>query len=131
MLLSVTESKNIHSELIPQIATGFCGGLSRTNGICGAVSGAIMAINIVYGRKDPSVPVDGSYAKVREMLAGFEAKFGTTNCRQLIDCDLSVPEGRKKFQEYNLKEKCRGFTEEATRLALLILDGSAERAANG
>jgi len=120
VLLSVTESKNIHSELIPQIATGFCGGLSRTNGICGAVSGAIMAINIVYGRKDPSVPVDGS-----------DAKFGTTNCRQLIDCDLSVPEGRKKFQEYNLKEKCRGFTEEATRLALLILDGSAERAANG
>ncbi|MCK5542667.1 MAG: C_GCAxxG_C_C family protein [Desulfobacterales bacterium] len=52
------ESKNIQSELISKIATGFCGGISRTCCcICGAQSGAIMAINLFYGRSLPDEPV--------------------------------------------------------------------------
>jgi len=122
-LLSVAESKDVHSELIPRISTGFCGGLARTCGICGAVSGAIMAINLFYGRNLPNEPYDKSYIPVRKMLTTFENKFGSTNCKELIGLDLGTEEGLKKFLSENKVEQCKNFTEEATRIAMSIIEG--------
>jgi C_GCAxxG_C_C family probable redox protein len=118
----VAESKNIQSELIPKIATGFCGGISRTCGMCGAVSGAIMAINLFYGRGVPDESVETSYITVRKLIDLFESKFGSTNCKQLIGCDLGTEEGRHTFMSNNLIEQCRNYTEEATRMAMSIIE---------
>ena len=54
VLLAIAESQGIQSDLIPRIATGFCSGISRTGGMCGAVSGAIMGIGLVAGRNSPA-----------------------------------------------------------------------------
>lgn len=121
MLLSVAESKGIRSDLIPRIATGFCGGISRTSNICGAVSGAIMAINLFYGRMDANTSPEQNYAKVREVIARFESRFGTTNCKELIGCDLATPEGQQYFKENHLLARCRSFSVEAARMAMEIL----------
>jgi C_GCAxxG_C_C family probable redox protein len=118
----VAEGKNIQSELIPKIATGFCGGIARTSGICGAVSGAVMAISIYYGRSLPDEPIDRSYIPVQRIIEVFENKFGSTNCRQLTGCDLGTEEGRKRFFAMNMLERCRGYTEEATRMAMSIIE---------
>ncbi len=129
----MAESKNIQSELIPKIATGFCGGMARTSGICGAVSGAVMAISIFYGRGLPNEPIDNCYVPVRILIGTFENKFGSSNCRELTGCDLGTEEGRKRFWETNMLERCRGYTEEATRLAMSIIEGKpqTEVVANG
>jgi len=39
VLLAIAGHKGIQSDLIPGIATGFCSGMSRTCGMCGAVTG--------------------------------------------------------------------------------------------
>jgi len=117
----VAEGKNIQSELIPKIATGFCSGVSRTCGTCGAVSGAIMAINLFYGRSLPNESVERSYTMVRELMNMFESKFGSTNCKQLIGCDLGTDEGRNTFMKNNLIEQCKNYAEEATRMAMTII----------
>ena len=121
-MLSVAEGKNIQSELIPRIATGFCGGIARTSGICGAVSGAIMAISIYYGRSLPDEPIDKSYIPIQKIIELFENKFGSTNCRELTGCDLGTEEGRKRFFAINMLERCRGYTEEATKMAMSIIE---------
>jgi len=121
-LLSVTESKNIKSELIPKIASGFCGGIARKGGICGAVSGAVMAISIFYRRGLPDEPIDKSYVPVKKIIEIFENKFGSTNCRELTGCDLGIEEGRKRYFAANMLERCRGCTGEATRLATSIIE---------
>ena len=121
-MLSVAEGKGIHSELIPKIATGFCGGIARTSGICGALSGAVMAISMYYGRNLPDEPIDRSYIPVQKIIEVFENKFGSTNCRQLTGCDLGTEEGRKKFFAMNMLERCKGYTEEATRMAMSIIE---------
>jgi C_GCAxxG_C_C family probable redox protein len=119
----VAESKNIHSEVIPKISSGFCGGLARTCGICGAVSGAIMAISLFYGRSASNEPLDKSYIPVRKMIGMFENKFGSTNCKTLVGLDLGTEEGLKKFISENKVEQCKNFTEEATRIAMSIIEG--------
>lgn len=121
-MLSVAEGKSIQSELIPKIATGFCGGIARTSGICGAVSGAVMAISVYYGRSLPDEPIDKSYVPVKKLIEIFENKFGSTNCRQLTGCDLGTEEGRKRYFATNMLERCRGYTEEATRMAMSIIE---------
>jgi len=52
-LLSVCKAIGINSDAIPKIATGFGGGVSRYGSICGALSGALMALGMAEGRKDP------------------------------------------------------------------------------
>lgn len=122
----MAEGKNIQSELIPRIATGFCGGIARTGGICGAVSGAVMAISIYYGRSLPDEPIDKSYIPIQKIVELFENKFGSTNCRELTGCDLGTEEGRKRFFAMNMLERCRGYTEEATKMAMSIIEKKPE-----
>lgn len=122
VLISIAESRHIQSDFIPRIATGFCSGMARTGGQCGAVSGAIMAINLFKGRQSPTESVDGSYALVRELMKQFAEQFGSTNCRMLLGCDLDTPEGQQTFRANQLIERCYDYAEGATRMAMSLLE---------
>ncbi len=121
MLLAVAESEEIQSDLIPRIATGFCGGVSRTCGMCGAVSGGIMVIGLFTGRNAPTETVAESYTMVRKLVNEFGSQFGSTNCKDLTGCDLGTEEGQNYFKENKIRQKCRFFTEEATRISLALI----------
>lgn len=122
VLLAVSEHYGIRSSFIPSIATGFCSGTARTSGLCGAVAGGILSINLFSGRRSPKDSVDENYTYVREFLQSFQEKFNTTNCAELIGCELGTKEGQKKFKAENLKEECFQFTQEATRIAMTIIE---------
>ncbi len=126
VLQALAESRSITSELIPRIATGLCGGIARTGGICGAVSGGVLAINMLAGRSSAGESPDRNVRLVRALLSEFEAKFGTTGCERLIGCRLDTPEGQRFFKENQIREKkCQRFTEEAAGLAATILEQDA------
>ena len=122
VLLAVSEHYGIQSNFIPGIATGFCSGTSRTSGLCGAVAGGILSINLFSGRRSPEDSVEENYKYVREFLQSFQEKFNTTNCAELIGCELGTKDGQEKFKEENLKEECFRFTQEATRMAMTIIE---------
>jgi C_GCAxxG_C_C family probable redox protein len=122
VLLAISEAKGIQSEYIPKIATGFCSGIARTGGQCGALSGGIMSISLFTGRSEPGEQVDKNYASVRKLLEVFESQFGSTTCLGLTGCDLGTEEGQISFYEQDLIEKCYSFTEETTRMAMMILE---------
>ena len=122
VLLAVSEHYGIKSSFIPSIATGFCSGTSRTSGLCGAVAGGILSINLFSGRCSPKDSVEENYTYVREFIQIFQEEFGTTNCAELIGCDLGTKAGQKKFKAENLKEECFRFTQEATRMAMTIIE---------
>ena len=118
VLLAIAEAHGIESDTIPRIATGFCGGLSDSCGLCGAVSGAIMGIGLARGRSSPDESVEGAYATVRRLLSQFEQKFGSTSCAELTGCDLGTPEGQEEFRRKDQGRICREYVVEATRIAL-------------
>jgi len=122
VLLAIAEDKGIHSELIPMIATGFCSGQARGGGQCGALSGGIMGISLITGRRSPDESVEETYVAVRELIEGFCERFGSTNCMELINCDLSTDEGQAEFIRKNHLETCAQFCAGTTELALTILD---------
>jgi len=117
VLLTIAEEKGIESDLIPKIATGFCSGMARTGGMCGAVSGAMLALNLVNGRSTPGESIEENYVGIRELLNSFEEKFGSINCMELVECDLGTEEGQKSYEENNRFVQCLEYVGEATRMA--------------
>lgn len=125
VLLAVAENKGIESELIPKIATGFCAGMSFTSGLCGALSGGIMALNMLYGRSevDDFKSKETTYYMVGKFITEFEKRLGSRNCADLLGCDVSTPEGLKTFEEEDMeRQKCHKITEEATSIVIELIE---------
>ncbi len=121
VLSAVAEGVGIESELIPRIATGFCGGVARTCGMCGAVAGGVMAIGLALGRDGPEDEKDECYARVQRFVTSFERECGSSNCRELTGCDLGVEAERDAFDERGGLEICRRYTGLAAGLAAGII----------
>ena len=121
-MLAVAEHKHVQNELIPRIATGFCSGISRTSGMCGAVSGGIMAIGLTLGRNSPEDPIDPCYEAVRKFVEQFSAQFKALSCLELTGVNLDTPEGQIAFDEKGQMRKCTNYVGEATRMVVEILE---------
>ena len=122
VLLAITESKGIQSDLIPKIATGFSTGIAKTGGLCGALIGAILAINIFTGRNSGSESTRRNYTQVQKLIHRFEQKYGPSSCKELLGCDLGTLRGQYTFLVNDLFDKCTEYTEEATRITLSLID---------
>ncbi len=81
-----------------------------------------MAISLFSGRDAPDEEIDQNYTMVQKLIDLFENEFGTTNCRQLLGCDLRTAEGQNQFGEDNLIEQCKIYTEKATEMAMSIIE---------
>lgn len=118
VLLAVTRAEGLDSPLLPAVASAFCSGQARTCGPCGALSGALMAVGAVLGRRSEKDAMDAVYAAAGQLIEKFEGEFGSRDCRQLLDgCDLGTPEGQVMFRERGFMARCRNFTGRAAEMA--------------
>jgi len=117
VLQAVAEAYGMMDPLIPKIATGFCGGISRTSGICGALAGGIMALGLLTGRSSPQDSKDCCYALTHNFVHRFRERFGSTQCTDLLGCDISTADGAASFRVSGLeKTVCRPVTRQAAGL---------------
>ncbi|MGE5454844.1 MAG: C-GCAxxG-C-C family protein [Methylocystaceae bacterium] len=106
-------------DMCVRVASCFGGGMARTGNTCGLVTGALMAIGLMYN-PDSSSPKDEVYQLARTFKQNFEANHGSITCRDLLGHDISTPEGQQKVETGDLHEKiCR----ELVKSAAEILDG--------
>ncbi len=124
VLLAAAESFGEVEDTIPRLATGFCSGVARTGGQCGALSGAIMAIGLRVGRRSPHEPVNPAYAAVREVLASFETTFGAMSCRALLAYDIGTEAGRAAYAQRGLHTQCQQYVAWAARSAVSATVGT-------
>ncbi len=127
VLLAVCDHYGIQSRWIPKIATGFCSGIARTGGICGAFTGAVMAVNLFTGRETPTDSLETNYRAVNHLEHLFKASFGSTACPELIGCRLDTRDGQRQFRQDNLIVKCRHFTVEAAAIAMQVISALVEK----
>jgi len=112
-----------------RIATGFGGGVGRTGDICGAVTGAIMAMGWVGGR---DVPTDkAAYAKTAEVIRSFLSQFreqhGSTVCAVLTGYDFGDAEAMGRFaDDAERRAKCADYIRTAAAMATEVLAAHLE-----
>lgn len=96
-MLAVCQQLGIQNELIPRIASAFGGGMGGTGSVCGALTGAVMAIGLRYGREKATEQDARAHALTQELRRRFEAEMGHIECRKLTGMDLSTQEGVELF----------------------------------
>lgn len=125
VLLGLCDRLGIENPLIPRIATGFGGGIGHTGDICGAITGAIMALGIRFGRENPQDKDsrDRLYLLVEAFLKEVEKTLGYLDCFNLIGVRLNTKEGLKRYREENLRLKCQQIVETVENIARRYLTG--------
>ncbi len=99
ILSSFSEQLGLNEELALKIATGFGGGM-HINGTCGAVTGAFMVLGLKFGNTEQNKDAkEKTYRKVVQYSRKFSDQHGSTQCHELIDCDITTLEGVKKARE--------------------------------
>ncbi|NOY97658.1 MAG: C_GCAxxG_C_C family protein, partial [Chloroflexi bacterium] len=81
-----------------KIAAAFGGGMARQGEVCGAVSGALMALGLKYGHASPENRdevngIGGTF------MRRFEERNGSILCRELLGCAIDTPEGLQQARE--------------------------------
>jgi arsenate reductase len=83
-----------------KLAAGFGGGMGRMASTCGAVTGAFMVLGLQYGGVTADREAkEAIYAHIREFARRFNARNGSSVCRELLGCDISDAEGFRRAQE--------------------------------
>lgn len=79
-----------------KIGCGFGSGARRAE-LCGAVSGAVLVIGLKHG---DDIPLCNS--KVEEFMQIFKEKNQSIVCRELLQCDITTPQGKEHALQQNL-----------------------------
>lgn len=128
----VTEALGVENGDVFRAATGFADGIGLTGeGHCGALSGGVMAISCLFGRKRDEFARRGKMMKAlllsRQLQAKFIEKYGVCRCH-----DLQVKFYGKFFNLYDpaeleaavkagVLETCSTLAGEAARMALELI----------
>jgi C_GCAxxG_C_C family probable redox protein len=109
------EELNCDKDLALKISTGFGGGI-RKGEVCGAVSGAIMALGLKYGHciEGDTETKNRAYSLTKEFVNRFEEKNGSIVCKKLLGYDLSNQQEYDFLLEKGMfKNLCPLFIEDA------------------
>lgn len=103
VLTSFAPDFGINEELALKLGTSFGGG-ARNAEMCGAVSGALMALGLRYGhyQADNNEQKSRAYAIAVDFTKRFKETNGSIVCRDLLGYDLTKPEEMACIKEKNL-----------------------------
>jgi C_GCAxxG_C_C family probable redox protein len=87
-----------------KISTAFGGGIAGMGLTCGAVTGALMVIGAKHGRTSAGddTAKQKTYEMSREFMRRFTERHGSITCRDLLDVDISTPEGKEQAAQSGL-----------------------------
>lgn len=108
-----------------RLASSFGGGMGRTREVCGTVSGALMALGLLRGYKDPKdmAAKTEHYLLVQEFIKRFREINGTILCRELLEGAKvkkgNLPEARTP--EYYASRPCLRHVGEAAEIVEKLL----------
>ncbi|MGL1892615.1 MAG: C-GCAxxG-C-C family protein [Spirochaetaceae bacterium] len=91
---SYCEEFGISKEFGLKLSIGFGGGVAHNGEICGAVSGAILAIGLKFGNSK-----DETYKIINKYTNKFKSKNKTLNCSELLGYNLNKEEELIKARE--------------------------------
>lgn len=123
LLATYGEQFGLNREIALKVSGVFGAGMGMGE-TCGAVAGAFMLIGTKYGKT--KVEDQQTEAKAYSLLQDFVGKFKSRNksivCKELLDCDVSTPEGMKFAMEKGLfTTVCPKFVQDAAEIIEEIL----------
>ena len=119
VLAAFCDVTGLEPEFAKKLSCGFGGGVGRLREVCGAVSGMIMAADLLYGYTDPGeddIHKKEYYTLVQELCEAFRKETGSIICRELLDNPPSDPAPCPRTAEYYAQRPCARFVMQAARI---------------
>ncbi|TFH09504.1 MAG: C_GCAxxG_C_C family protein, partial [Candidatus Thorarchaeota archaeon] len=102
-----------------KIASAFSGGIAGTGNVCGALTGALMALGLKYGSDANPLKIN---VVSRKLLDEFKSINGTTICRELINHDLLTDEDVQQAFKTGAFANCPKYVEDVGKILDKMLD---------
>ena len=118
-MASFANDFGIDQETALRVAGGLGGGIAGQGGTCGAVTGSVIVLGLKYGKTkaEDNAAKEKTYHLAREFMQRFEQRHQALLCRNLINIDMSTPEGQKEAQEKKVfATKCSFFVRDAVEI---------------
>ncbi len=124
VLAAFAADLGLEREAALKLASAFGGGIGRRGEVCGAVSGALMALGLALGHSgNDDASKDATVELVRGFLERFEAAHGAVTCRTLIGHSLDSLEGRQRARDAGVFQSvCPALVADAARFVSSVLD---------
>jgi C_GCAxxG_C_C family probable redox protein len=103
-------------------------GIALRGETCGAVTGAMLALGLVFGSDEGSADLDASYAPVREFCQRLEELKGSLQCSVLLEhgigrsIDFTSPIEVRDYSASNGPAFCAGIVTTAVQIAAEIIE---------
>ncbi|MDR1937554.1 MAG: C-GCAxxG-C-C family protein [Tannerellaceae bacterium] len=103
VLAEVAGNYGLDSETARRVAACFGGGMWCA-GCCGALTGAFMAVGLKYGHAAPyeTDKKDKALTVMGELRKKFTDKYQSTECKDILGHDLSIPEEMQQILDKGL-----------------------------
>jgi len=101
-----------------RMASSFGGGMGRMREVCGAVSGMLMVLGLLYGYDTPGDDVSKKqqYTVVQQLSGRFREEVGSIVCREILKNPPSDPNPSPRTAEYYAKRPCARMVLTAARI---------------
>jgi len=109
----------ITEEQALKLTTAFGAGMIYRGEMCGAVTGAMMALGLKYGQSKvgDTKAKELTYSLVKELHTRFEKKFGSVLCHELLSLADTGPVSWEIAKSNNLfKKNCPLYVSEAVKI---------------
>jgi C_GCAxxG_C_C family probable redox protein len=95
---------DLEPEKALKLSAAFGAGMGRKGEVCGAVTGALMAIGLSSGSTsaDNKDAKERTYLLARHFLDEFAQRNGSIHCRELLNCEIDTPEGLERARQEGL-----------------------------
>lgn len=126
LLATYGPDHGLDRETALKVASPLAGGLSRTDGPCGAGTGALLVLGLVLG---PTTPDDAAGRdRIRRLSQEFLRRYaesrGSTLCTDILGHNLSLPGVAEKVKAEGLsKEPCPQAVRAAAQILETLLQG--------
>ena len=98
----------LEPDFAAKMASSFGGGMGRMREVCGAVSGMLMVLGLLYGYDTPGDDAGKKlqYQAVQALSSQFREQTGSIICREILKNPPSDPNPSPRTAEYYAKRPC-------------------------
>ncbi len=111
VILAFQDLLPLSKEMLAKLGSGFGGGIGRLREVCGAVSGMVTVLDLLYGYTDPkdTTTKAAQYKDIQELAAKFEQQNGSIICRDLLHLRVTKdnPTPDERTAQYYHDRRCK------------------------
>ena len=102
------DATGLEPDFAAKMASSFGGGMGRMREVCGAVSGMLMVLGLLYGYDTPGDDTGkkAQYQTIQALSAQFREQTGSIICREILKNPPSDPNPSPRTAEYYAKRPC-------------------------